>query len=344
MKKKGFIAGILVLSMLLMGTGYAFWTDKLTIETKADTGDLDVKFVDLAMYGQYDGIDNEKGWAIIDGTHGTYADAAGKYTDSSYYFKRGTRYNETGMTDNYRNFIDNYTTTDNEIALDNALPLEGTVGPYTPAANASDKINITLTDLYPGYATCYQADIVNVGTLTARLSAIKASVTGSVNDRTKDMLGISMELLREYAGESKNHVDVFDTLYKTSGSTLGTEDFFTLGGAKFLRLSALSRIASDFPNSDIFVQPDDCRMDVYFAVAMDPDANGNFTTGSVDKVNGQIVPGTKNDELSQDSATATITIDFLWDQFNVGVDSTNNNYHLNYPNTNYPTVAPTVAQ
>ncbi|HEX3077358.1 MAG TPA: SipW-dependent-type signal peptide-containing protein [Lachnospiraceae bacterium] len=346
MKRKGFIAGILVLSMLLMGTGYAYWTDKLTIETKVDTGDLDVKFVDLAMYGQYGGSDMETGWSVIDGTNGNYKDSENKFSDSSYYFERGSSYNSTGMTDDYREFIKKYTKTTNEINLVDAAKLETTIDRYAPdTANAADKINIDLTDLFPGYATCYQADIVNVGTLTARLSAVKASLSSDLNLETKSMIGISMELLREYAGISpeEGHVDVFNNLAKTAGSTLTDADFFTMGGARFLRLSALDRIGTEFTNNDIYVQPDNCRMDVYFAVAMDPDATGRFTTGLVNKADGSILNEKNDDGLTQDSSTGKITIDFLWDQFNVGGkadESFNPNYHLSFTNKPLSTTAP----
>ena len=48
--RKSMIGGIAALSLILAGTGYAYWTDTLNVTTKATTGDLDVTFVDLGLY------------------------------------------------------------------------------------------------------------------------------------------------------------------------------------------------------------------------------------------------------------------------------------------------------
>ena len=69
--KKRLIAGALALSMVLAGTGYAYWTDSLNITTTASTGDLDVTFADLGLYAQFPSDTPSNGfgktWAIIDG-------------------------------------------------------------------------------------------------------------------------------------------------------------------------------------------------------------------------------------------------------------------------------------
>ena len=45
--KKSIISGVLALTLILAGTGYAYWTDTLSLKAKATTGDLEMKFVDL---------------------------------------------------------------------------------------------------------------------------------------------------------------------------------------------------------------------------------------------------------------------------------------------------------
>ena len=52
--KKRFIACIIACAMLLMGTGYAYWTDTITLKANVDTGDLQVKFTDAQYLGQAD--------------------------------------------------------------------------------------------------------------------------------------------------------------------------------------------------------------------------------------------------------------------------------------------------
>ncbi len=44
MKKSRFIALIMVVAMMLMGAGYAQWTDLLTVEAEVCTGDMNVEF------------------------------------------------------------------------------------------------------------------------------------------------------------------------------------------------------------------------------------------------------------------------------------------------------------
>ena len=45
---------------------------------------------------------------------------------------------------------------------------------------------------------------------------------------------------------------------------------------------------------------------------MDPDAEGVYTTGSTEKLN------TANQDADSENQEATVTITFLWDQFNAG--------------------------
>lgn len=46
MRKPKFLALVLVVAVMLMGAGYAQWTDILTIENTVTTGDMNVEFVD----------------------------------------------------------------------------------------------------------------------------------------------------------------------------------------------------------------------------------------------------------------------------------------------------------
>lgn len=45
MKRTRFIALALVVALMMMGAGYAYWTEDLTISNTVDTGELDVVFV-----------------------------------------------------------------------------------------------------------------------------------------------------------------------------------------------------------------------------------------------------------------------------------------------------------
>ena len=48
MKKTKSLALVLVVAIMMMGAGYAYWTEDLTINTTVDTGILDVTFEEPA--------------------------------------------------------------------------------------------------------------------------------------------------------------------------------------------------------------------------------------------------------------------------------------------------------
>lgn len=320
MRKKVLVC-ILACAMLLFGMGYAYWTDSLQIETTASTGELNVKFIDLSLYGQYAGQDHEDGWTIIDGVceDGYVGD---------FIFGRGTNYNIIGDPDEitgYYDRISGYTSTAFTAELKDHVNLGKQIGPYGSDTWASDTIRVNLTDIYPGYAQVFQSDIANVGTLAAKLSDIKVLVDQANDDVINDMIGISFYVLREYsstAGHPNCHVDVFKTI---AGSD--PEDFFTVGGVDFIRLSALEGVdLSDLIDKTkdlLYILPDENRMDIYFGVAMDPDAEGVYTTGTAANRN------LDNNDSDSELKAAGFTVQLLWDQFNVGHpagvgDDTNN--------------------
>lgn len=77
MKRTKFIAGALVLSMGLLGTGYAYWTDAITVNTTVKTGNFDINYrkdglgavavedADAKYVGKYD---IEEGMRVTPGT------------------------------------------------------------------------------------------------------------------------------------------------------------------------------------------------------------------------------------------------------------------------------------
>lgn len=57
MKKTRILAGALIAAVMLVGAGYAAWTDKLTINSTVSTGELNVKFTEPTWY-----LDTETGF------------------------------------------------------------------------------------------------------------------------------------------------------------------------------------------------------------------------------------------------------------------------------------------
>ena len=62
----------------------------------------------------------------------------------------------------------------------------------------------------------------------------------------------------------------------------------------------------------------DNRMDLFLGVAMDPDAEGVYTTGSTTNMKA-------NDDTLSQNKEINVAIKLLWDQFNVGKDAGNPN-------------------
>ncbi|MDO4793811.1 MAG: signal peptide protein, partial [Filifactor alocis] len=105
---KSLVGSILSLSLVLAGAGYAYWTDTLSINTKATTGDFGVTFADLGLYAQYDNETVAGGWSIVDGVK--HGDNEGFVADE--FFMRGnTDYNiiaKAGTIDQYYKEAEGY--------------------------------------------------------------------------------------------------------------------------------------------------------------------------------------------------------------------------------------------
>ena len=320
--KKSIISGVLALSLILAGTGYAYWTDTLSVKAKATTGELDVTFADLGLYAQYGDEGPAGTWSIVDGI------GESGYLPSDF-FRRGTSdYNKiakNGSIDAYYERSKKYNNVEFNAELEDAAPIEHFVGHYATANTmGSDKIKLDIKNMYPGYAQAFRTDVLNVGTLAAKLSNIKFEVEADKTKKAQDMLGIALYTHQEQYSpdKSKDGLNVFK-LAKSLG--LKESQYFTVGGVDFVRLSALKSVDQEvikkaIENAEILTSPStDNRLDLFVGVAMDPDAEGVYTTGSTDKLN------KNNDDADSENGEATVTVDFLWDQFNAGkkIEGTN---------------------
>ena len=313
--KKSIISGVLALSLILAGTGYAYWTDTLSLRAKATTGELDMTFADLGLYAQYGDEGPAGTWSIVDGI----GDSG--YLPSDFFRRGSSDYNKIakdGSIDAYYERAKKYNNVEFNAELENAAPITRTVGPYTSAnTNGSDQIKLDIKNMYPGYAQAFRTDVLNVGTLATKLSNIKFDIEADKSKKAQDMLGIALYTHQEQfrPDKSKNGQNVFK-LAQSLG--LSKDQFFTVGGVDFVRLSALKNVKPEvikkaIENGEVLTSPaTDNRLDLFIAVAMDPDAEGVYTTGSTEKLN------TANQDADSENQEATVTITFLWDQFNAG--------------------------
>lgn len=324
--RKSMIGGIMALSMILTGTGYAYWTDTLNVTTKATTGDFAVTFVDLGLYAQYGNETLAGGWSIVDGIGET------GFADDEF-FMRNKEYNKIakdGSIEAYGERAEGYNNVDFNAELVDAAAIAKTVGEYTTANTmGSDRIELTVNNMYPGYAQAFRSDILNVGDIAAKLSDLKFNVS-NLDDMgdpkaAKDMLGIAVLINQEMYKPSPNDIDD-KNVFKLCEALADEGNYFTVGGVDFLRLSALDdvNVADVIENANILCSPaTDDRMDFYLAVAMDKDEEGIYTTGIADAINDE------NDDADSQKKGVKISIDFLWDQFNVGKDTENPNILVN---------------
>ena len=302
MVKKKIIAGALALSMVLGGTGYAYWTDQLNITTKATTGNLDVTFADLGCLAQY--TNESKGWSIIDGimkdnTNGSLA--ATTFVDNTNYDVAfdsdkapGDNWNGYAARRNGYNNVTYVGQLVNPEAIKVSLPDKSY---ETNDTKGSDKIEITLKDIYPGYAQAFRTDILNNGNIAATLSNILIDTVGKSNANVENSIGIALYI----EGESQlpGPTSVF-----TLANKFDDKYTFRVGNVDFVRLSALSDpTAYNNINRELLCIPSNNRMDAILGVAMDPATTGTDSDAA---------------EVSTMKGNVTFTIDLDWTQFNEG--------------------------
>lgn len=306
--KKAMVGGLLALSLVLAGTGYAYWTDTLNVTTKAATGDLDVTFVDLGLYAQYDN-DKMGDWSVFDGIGSQgYASKLffnnnGKdYSPANHNSIVGPGGDETSANGQYRTRANGYNEAAFTAGYDNGQAIGIKYGDYIAETIGSDTIKLTVSNMYPGYGQLFRSDIINLGTVAAKLSALSFNVSpvegaGELNADTPHMLGLALEVADEQDNQIYNLSEKFN-------------DTFTLGGVTFVRLSALTEKETvEIANELMTASKPEGRMDMYIGVAMDPDAAGAYTTGSTAVNADKVDANTQNQQ-------AEISVDFAWDQFN----------------------------
>jgi len=317
MKKRAIIAAVLAVSMILMGTMYAAWTDTLNVNTKVSTGDMDVTFVDLGLYAQYDneyGSDKKEftgktAWSIIDGIGETGFVPADFFDDGGNYNTIASQ--EALEAYNARIAGFNNVSFDAQLVKPKAIDIS--VGDYAGSgANSSDKIAIEVNNIFPGFAQAFRTDIVNVGTMAAKLGDIKFDVNSkNTSKETKNLVGIAL-LVNAENYSVKPNIDNEYVFGLAKTLKLGDNAIFTLGGVQFIRLSALEGISDKaiqkaLAENVLLSAPADNRMDLYIAVGTDADVKSEFTTGWSGKLNSY-----KNDANSQNDSIS-FSIDLVWD-------------------------------
>ncbi|WP_314024376.1 signal peptide protein [Filifactor alocis] len=320
MNGKSLVGSVLALSLVLAGTGYAYWTDTLSINTKATTGEFGVKFADLGLYAQYNNETLKGGWSIVDGVKHGNDDG---FAADNFFMREATNYNiiaKEGSIEKYEEEAAGFNKIKFDAKLKDAKELKKGPQCYVNKANGSDKIELSIKNMYPGYAQAFRTDIVNVGDIAAKLGNIKFDVKDGDNvGNLEDMIGLAVLVNGEQYNPKvdSSEWDVFKLAKNVDPSKV-----FTVGGVEFVRLSALKKadFAEELKKSEpmLCAPATDNRMDLFLGVAMDPDAEGTYTTGKTTNMKA-------NDDTLSQNKEINVEIKLLWDQFNVGKDAENPN-------------------
>lgn len=317
------LAGTLALMMVLMGTGYAYWTDTLHVTTKATTGELDVTFMDLGLYAQYKNETGRGQWSIIDGIQDANVHTTDGYVASDYFADNDHNAIGNGNIGLYKKSAEPYNSIDFSAKLVDATQIGKNINGYAKTDNGSDSIAITLDQMYPGYAQAFRSDIVNLGTMAARLSDIQFTTSAAgdkaVTDELRNMLGVAVYIDKETNGNT--NAETFKL-----ANAVGAENCFTMGGVDFVRLAALedetvrAALTQAVEDGLLLAKPEGMyRMDLFYAIGMDPDAAGVYTTGT--SADMRAARGV-NDSNTENKGI-TITMNLLWNQFNKDVPTEN---------------------
>ena len=152
------------------------------------------------------------------------------------------------------------------------------------------------------------------------MSDIKFDVKDGNNvGNLQDMIGLALLVEGEQYNPkvNPNGWNIFKLAANVDSSKV-----FKVGGVEFVRLSALkdADFVKQLENSKAMLcaPATDNRMDLFLGVAMDPDAKGEYTTGTSAKM-------TDKDDAESQNKEINVAIKLLWDQFNVGKDAGNPN-------------------
>lgn len=320
MNGKSIVGSVLALSLVLAGTGYAYWTDTLSVSAKATTGEFGVAFTDLGLYAQYNNETLKGGWSIVDGVNHNGNDG---FVADNFFMRGTTDYNKIakdGSIEQYKKEAAGFNKIEFDAKLKDAKKFEKGPGCYVNAkALGSDTIELSIQNMYPGYAQAFRTDIVNVGDIAAKLSDIKFDVKdGGKKGNLENMIGLALLVEGEqYNPETLPGWNIFKL-----AANFKDDKVFTVGGVQFVRLSALKD--ADFVDvlkdkeAMLCAPATDNRMDLFLGVAMDPDAEGVYTTGTAADIKANSDAESQNKEID-------VEIKLLWDQFNVGKDAKNPN-------------------
>lgn len=276
--KKRIIACVVACAMLLMGSGYAYWTDLINVSAQADTGDLNVDFT-AANY-----LSNN-----FEATNAALPESAYDSTGRTVSF---TNNNVTlGISDLYPGHYEIFDTT-----VDNVGTVAAKLGKIdaTLTGNNSEARNLI------GIAIAATSEYDTTQVVSVPYYGWKLVWVGCGRNRHQEWV---WDIVGSHDETITVPVNGDVALGLPTGST------FVIDGIIFVRLSSLPDLDVNEQTSNILYLTNDSTMNFQITVGMDPDRDGAFTTGRAQ------ARTNKNDADSENQYEA-VTLGLIWDQYN----------------------------
>lgn len=159
MKKSRFLALMLVAAVMLMGAGYAYWTDTLTISNSVSTGHFDVDFK-------------------CNSASATYYE--------NYTFPTGAAGLGSGTVETLTGLMQG-TGTGPSITTDGLDTGYGDVG-----SENNDQLTLTVTNMYPDGAYLLEGTIKNLSSIPVKFNEINYTLAGDHISNLRDYLKIKV--------------------------------------------------------------------------------------------------------------------------------------------------------
>ena len=283
--KKKIIACVLACATLLMGTGFAYWTDLININATAETGYLDVNFTKAEFLGNNFIPTNEKLEESAYDTTARTATLVATNPDQIAF----------DISDLYPGHYEAFQAT-----VVNAGTVAAKLGKVNTSISGSgvtkEMIGISL-DAVSDYKT---------------KETIKTEVPDSkfCKDTTHEHIYCETIFGKFIVGRYETTVNVIGHK-KGVDINLPAGSTFVIGTKTFVRLSALASVPVSEQLSNILYLTNNSDMRFIVTIGMDPDATGTYTSGSAALGN----PNGKYDSDSQNK-TASVDLGLVWDQYN----------------------------
>lgn len=288
--KKKIIACVLACATLLMGTGFAYWTDLININATAETGYLDVNFTKAESIGN--------NFEAVEG--GLEEQSAYDTTSSNAAFV-GSNPDEVsfGITDLYPGHYEVFTA-----SVDNVGTVAAKLGKVSTSITGSNSMTKDMIGISIAADASY---ITEYDTETTYKDVFVNCIKIFGCDHKHVWVGLCrgyytkiVDVVGEHIVENHND-DVEINL--PEGST------FVIGDVTFVRLSALKDVAVAEQVSNLLYLTNNSAMEFIVTIGMDSDAVGNYTTGST-SVN------RPNHDSNTQNTTASVNLGLVWDQYN----------------------------